>query len=171
MIKEKRARQGWVIRSGKKCAAHELFMGDSVVALAAQNAGDLSEVEPTRCAFKTAVIAAAGSDTSAGRIGRVSSTLFRFIHEMKNGDIIVYPSTSKNRQVNIGLVRGGYEFRANSKEFPHQRPIQWLGAVERDSLRGRPLKETTFFFQFYRLKQAGEFYERLAATLAAELKN
>lgn len=156
----------WVIRSGKKCVAHDLFYEKSIIALAAQHVPDLSAVASTREAFKAKVLKSEKlQDLTPSSIGHISSTLFRFVCEMSIGDTVLYPSTAKDRKVNLGVVVGNYSFSRHDSGFPHQRAVRWIGTIPRDSLHGRPLKEISYFYQFYKVKQASDYFLKLAERL------
>jgi restriction system protein len=81
----------WGIHAGKTGDAHSLFMKKSVVAIGFTRMGDLSTIPASRDAFKAAV-AKAYPDLKPGAIPNYTGQLFRFVHEMKKGDLIVYAS-------------------------------------------------------------------------------
>lgn len=66
--------------------------------------GDLTEIAPDREAFKAALITAY-PDKKAGAIPVDAGSMFKFLHELQAGDIVVYPSKA-DRMVNIGRFTG-----------------------------------------------------------------
>ncbi|MCT1862700.1 MULTISPECIES: AAA family ATPase [Dietzia] len=107
-------------------------VSDGAVRIGWDEVGDLRKIQPTRDAFKEA-LSAANSDSSSS-IAAWAGTLFRFIHVLKVGDVIVCPDRS-TRALNIGRVSGDYEFRADSQMYSHWRPVEWLvTGVSRDEL-------------------------------------
>ena len=57
--------------------------------------------------------------TNAGQI-------FRFVHEIKVGDLVVYPS-KHDRRVNIGEIQGEYFYEPTAGEpYPNRRKVKWL---------------------------------------------
>lgn len=105
---------------------------DCAVRIGWDEVGDLSKIQPTRDAFKEALSAAISDSTSS--IAAWAGTLFRFIHVLKVGDIIVCPDRSA-RTLNIGRVSGEYEFHADVVMYSHWRPVEWLiTGVSRDEL-------------------------------------
>ena len=54
--------------------------------------GDLKRIPPSRDAFK-AVLAKAYPDKKPGAIPVDAGTMYKFVHEIKAGDIVVYPSS------------------------------------------------------------------------------
>src|SRR6266853_456344 len=64
--------------------------------------GNLKSIDATREAFKAA-ISGKYPDYKVGAAPIHAGTLFKFIHEIKAGDLIVYPS-KPDRMVNLGKV-------------------------------------------------------------------
>jgi len=98
----------WGIHAGKTGDAHSLFLKKGVIAVGWKEIGDLSKLRPDREAFK-ARVAEAYPDAKLGAIPNNAGQLFRFVHEMKPSDYIVYPSKS-DRQVHLGRVEGAYAY-------------------------------------------------------------
>jgi restriction system protein len=67
----------------------------------------------------------------------VSGVPFRFLHEMKLGDLAAYPS-KQDKQVHIGRIVGQYRFEPSGENgYPHRRNVKWLKDVPRlDSTQG-----------------------------------
>lgn len=102
--------------------------------------GDVSMLAPTRQAFKDAY-AAAIPNAKPGSIPVSAGQIFRFVHEMEVGDIVVYPS-KQDRMINIGCVVGPYEYVVDSDaEYPHRRKTQWLKSLNRDEFSQSALYE------------------------------
>jgi restriction system protein len=80
----------WGIHAGATGDAHTLFLKKKVVALGWNKVGDLSTLAPNRDNFKTAV-SLAYPETNPGAIPINAGQLFRFIHEMKPEDLVLYP--------------------------------------------------------------------------------
>jgi restriction system protein len=76
------------------------------VAIGWREMGDLSLIQPTREAFKAAYERA--YPNSKEQTVRTSAGVpYRFLVEMKPGDIVIFPS-KPDRMVNIGVIEGGY---------------------------------------------------------------
>ena len=57
--------------------------------------------------------------------------MFRFVHELMNGDLIAYPS-KRDRQVHLGRTEGPYKYDPPREAgYPHQRAVRWLREVPR----------------------------------------
>jgi len=61
------------------------------IAIGWDKLGDLSKLQPSREAFKAA-LSSAYPDKKAGAIPVDAGILYRFVHEMSKGDLVVYPS-------------------------------------------------------------------------------
>ena len=92
----------WGIHAGRTGDADTLFLKKNVIALGWHEVGNLSEIPPNREAFKTK-IRDSYPDKKPGAIPVEAGQLFRFVHEMRIGDYIAYPS-KYDRQIHIGQV-------------------------------------------------------------------
>lgn len=102
----------------------------SYVAIGWEKMGDLTRIAPNREAFKAA-LAEAYPDKKAGVIPVDAGSMFKFLHEIKSGDIVVYPSKS-DRMVNIGRFRETVEYVTDDRdEYPTHRHVDWLGHFPR----------------------------------------
>ena len=64
--------------------------------------GDLSKLNSDREAFKAAV-ADTYPNKKPGAIPNNAGQLFRFVHEMEKGDLVVFPNKN-DRKINVGRV-------------------------------------------------------------------
>jgi restriction system protein len=120
----------WGIHAGKTGDADNLFLKKNCVAVGWAKMGDLSKLKPDRDAFK-ARVAEVYPEKKPGAIPNNAGQLFRFVHEMKLGDIVVYPS-KPDRQVHLGRVEGGYIYDPQTEPgYPNRRAVKWLRSVPR----------------------------------------
>jgi restriction system protein len=70
--------------------------------------GDLSALPADREAFRAAV-AKTYPSIKPGAVPNYTGQIFRFVHEMKPGDLVAYPS-KRDRQVHIGRVTGPHKY-------------------------------------------------------------
>jgi restriction system protein len=123
----------WVIRAGKKGDAHDLFMGQCLIVLEHQELGDLRKLQPNRSAFYKAY-AAKHPDDGKVAIGGIGGKFYRFIHEIKVGESVLY-ACLLDKNIYHGKVTGEYFYDQESKKtFPHRRKIQWQGWFPKKSL-------------------------------------
>jgi restriction system protein len=141
----------WAIRGGRRGDANELFLQKNLVAVGWHEAGDLSALPASREAFKDKV-AATYPDDKPGAIPVNAGQLFRFIHEVKLGDLIAYPSKI-DRQIHIGEVAGDYRYAPNISEgFPNMRPVKWLRSVPRTHFTQGAIYEINSSMSFFQIK-------------------
>ena len=113
----------WGIHAGKTGDADTLFLKKNFVAVGWIKIGDLSSLKAEREAFKERV-AEAYPDKKPGAIANNAGQLFRFVHEMRNGDNVIYPS-KHDRQIHIGQIIGPYRYEPSIEAgYPHL-PIDW----------------------------------------------
>ena len=118
--------------------------------------GDLSKIPASRDALKSSLMGTYNSKPGAVPVN--AGVLFRFVHEMKKGDIVVYPS-KPDRMVNLGVVDGGYGFEAaSSSTYPNQRRVKWLRQLPRTNFSADALHEIGSFITLFKItNNADEF--------------
>ncbi len=120
----------WCIRAGKVSEADNIFLESGYVALGWPRVGNLKQLNADREDFKRKV-GESYPDGKAGAIVNWASLLFRFVHEMKEGDIVVYPRKI-DRQIYIGQVTGPYEYNTElAEKYPNLRRVEWIEHVPR----------------------------------------
>lgn len=147
----------WGIHGGQTGDANSLFLEKGYVALGWRKVGDLSELTPDREAFKRRV-AEAYPEKKPGAIPNNAGQLFRFLHEMKVGDLVAYPSKA-DRQIHIGRIAGNYEYSPRrDSAYPHQRQVKWLKAIPRTRFTQAALYEIGSAMTFFQIKNYAEEY-------------
>ena len=75
-----------------------------------------------------------------GAIPQNAGVLYRFVNEIKQDDIIVYPS--KDRMVHIGRVVSDYFYIEDDEyKYPNHREVEWLGSYSRNEFSQSALNE------------------------------
>lgn len=154
----------WGIHAGKTGDADTLFLKKNFIALGWLEMGNIGKLPPDREAFKDKV-RATYPHWKPGKVPNAAGQLFRFVHEMKVGDIVVYPS-KRDRQIHIGEVTGKFEFRPELQDsYPQTRPVKWLKHVPRTAFSQGALYETGSAMSFFQIRNyADEFLALLAET-------
>lgn len=146
----------WGIHAGKTGDAHSLFFNKNVIAIGWPEMLDLGAIPANRDAFK-ALVTKQYPNIKAGAIPNYTGQLFRFVYEMKQGDLVVYPSKA-DRIIHIGQVTGDYVYEANGHAYPNQRSVNWLKAVPRSKFSQGALYEIGSAMSFFQIKNyADEF--------------
>lgn len=140
----------WVIRGGRNGEYHDLFLNQNRIALGYNGSGDVSKLEPTRDAFKD-YLAEKFPYWKPGAIPNQAGQLFRFVHEMKPGDYVVYPAKIDS-QMHIGQVTGDYYYDSDADDPRHRRPVKWLKAVPRTSFSQGALYEAGAIMSIFQIK-------------------
>lgn len=118
----------WGLHAGRNGEADELFKRGHI-ALGWDELGDLSLLTVSRDAFKQEVARTYPQD-KPGSIPVTAGMLFRFVHEMQEGDLVVSRSKPE-RVIRIGRVSGPYRYDPGpDATFPHQRAVRWLKTVQ-----------------------------------------
>ncbi len=147
----------WGIHAGKTGDADSLFLKKHCIAIGWTRIGDASTIKPDRESFK-AKVAALYADAKPGAIPNYAGQLFRFVHEMKPGDLVIYPS-KRDRQVHLGRIEGGYEYDAKSEiGYPHRRKVTWLKDVPRTHFSQGALYEIGSAMSLFLVKNYADEY-------------
>jgi restriction system protein len=147
----------WGIHAGRTGDADSLFLKKNCIAVGWDEMGDLSVLKPDREAFKAKVIEVYPR-VKPGAIPNYAGQVFRFVHEMKPGDLVVYPS-KRDRQVHLGRIEGDYHYDpATNPGYPQARAVKWLRAVPRTQFSQGALYEIGSALSLFQVKNyADEF--------------
>tara|TARA_B110000008_G_scaffold33462_1_gene29682 strand:+ start:761 stop:1780 length:1020 start_codon:yes stop_codon:yes gene_type:complete len=157
MSQSSKNRTIWGIHAGKTGDAVTLFLKHPCVALGWDEMGDLSQLASNRKAFKAAVTKTYPKK-KLGAIPNNAGQLFRFLHEMKIGDLVVFPNKS-TRKLHLGRIIGDYEYLPNlNQSYPHIRKVEWLKELDRKNFSQGALYEIGSAMSLFQVKNhAGEF--------------
>lgn len=146
-----------------------LFLRGNVIAIGWKEMGDLSAVAADREAFR-AEYSKVYPNSKKGSIATSSGMLYRFVHEMQNGDYVVFPSKS-DRMVNIGVVEGEYQYVQDAFEYQQQRKVRWIKHLPRTAFSQGALYEIGSFLSLFTVKNyADEFLSALEKGFQKQLQ-
>ncbi len=151
----------WGIHGGKTGDADSLFLRKNYIAIGWDRMGDLSKLTADREAFKVRV-AEVYPEKKPGAIPNNAGQIFRFAHEMKPGDIVVYPS-KRDHQVHLGQIEGSYQFNDKLEPgYPHLRAVKWLRVLPRTQFTQGALYEIGSAISLFKVSSyADEFRNAL----------
>ncbi len=151
----------WGIHAGETGDAENLFLRKGYIAIGWSKVGDLSALRPDREAFK-AKVTEVFPEKRPGAIPNNAGQLFRFVHEMKPGDLVVYPS-KRAREVHIGRVEGVYKYDPSLESgYPNLRPVKWLRTLPRTRFTQGALYEIGSAMSLFQVRNyADEFISAL----------
>lgn len=136
---------------------------DKAVRIGWDEVGDLSTIAPTRDAFKAALVTKM-PEISDEKIPSHAGTLYRFVHTMEIGDVVVCPDRATNT-LDIGRVSGPYEFHPESDIHKHWRPVTWVRTgVPRSELSEAAQEEISSATTLFTVKTAEDELEHLLTT-------
>lgn len=150
----------WAVRAGGDSEADPLFIENGQIAVSFRAVDqDVSALPPQRSAFKEAF--AQNGEAKPGAIPVQAGQLFRFVHEMKIGDRVIYPRKI-DRTLLWGEIATPYIYdRTNNPEFPHRRGVRWRASLSRDVFSQGALYELGSVLTLFELRNfASEFTRR-----------
>ena len=122
--------------------------------------GDPSQVKQTREAFRKR-FAEIYPENRSGTTLAQAGTLFRFIHEMAEGDLVVFPS-KPDRMVNLGRIESRCAYDPLFlPSYPYQRRVKWLRHLSRTEFSQAALYEIGSVVTLFQIRNTAE--EFLAA--------
>src|ERR1700722_17807746 len=138
-------------------AGDELYIKKEFVAIGWPKAGDLRKLSPDREAFKHRVNERYPNE-KPGWVINSASQLFRFVHEMKREDHVIYRSKF-DHQIHIGKITGEYTHNPElSSEYPHMRPVKWLTALPVTQFSQGALYELGSALTLFQVKNYADAY-------------
>jgi len=141
----------WVIHTKDD----NLFLRRGVIAIG-RDMGDLSLIQADRDSFKEKYTETY-PNAKKGSVATGAGMLYRFAHEVEIGDYVVFPSKI-DRQINIGVIEGGYEYHPEAAEYVHQRKVKWLKYLPRTSFSQGALYEVGSAMSFFTVKNYADEY-------------
>ena len=147
----------WAVRAGHSSQVDHVFLNMNHIALSFPEVSDASKLPASRMALKTA-FAESPVSTRPESIPAQAGQLFRFIHEMRIGDRIIYPRKT-DRTLRWGEVTGPYIFdNSQAGDFAHRRSVRWLGKSTRDAFSQGALYELGSVLTLFEVKSFAEEY-------------
>ena len=143
-----------------------MFLNRSVIAIGWKPMGNLSEISPDREAFKKKY-ASIYPEAKLQAVATSAGMLYRFVYEAKVGDYVVFPS-KVNRQINIGIIEGDYQYSPNEANYVQLRKVKWLKHFPRTAFSQGALYEVGSAMTFFSLKNYADEY--LSALTKSEKK-
>ena len=148
---------------GFHMAAHhgEAPIKEGYVAIGWPELGDPSKLAADRDAFK-ARYSAQNPAAPAGAVRVAAGQVFRFVHEMHIGDVLIFPS-KYDRMINIGLIAGAPEYKPDlSEDYPNRRSVKWMEHFSRSHFSQNALYEIGSALTLFRVAtHAEEFMSAL----------
>ena len=160
----------WGIHAGALGEIDKTFLSKNTpcIAIGWDKLGDLSKIPPDRESFKEKLVKTY-PNSKKGAIPVEAGMLYRFVHEIQNGDIIVYPS-KQDKLVHIGKVKENYEYKPNlEKNYPNFRAVEWLRHIPRTKFSQGALYEIGSALSLFQVKNyAHEFLAVLSGNKPPE---
>lgn len=140
----------WGIHAGATGDADTLFLHKQHLAIGWTAMGDLAQLPNDVNAFKQA-LSQAYPNSKPGAIPVNAGQLYRFIHVMQIGDVVVYPS-KQDKLIHIGEVTGAYSYDVTDVSYPNQRSVTWLKHSPRSSFLPAALLEAGAAMSLFKIQ-------------------
>lgn len=149
----------WGVHMGRQVG--DIPISKGYVAIGWHQLGDLRSLPRDREVIKEMVVARI-PEAKAGAVPVYAGTVFKFVHEIRPGDVVVYPSKA-DRVVNIGVFTGRSDCVPDSPDsYPNRRYVEWRGHFSRDVFSQDALNEIGSSVTLFQVRRhAREFMARI----------
>ncbi|MCY3544461.1 MAG: restriction endonuclease [Chloroflexi bacterium] len=115
----------WIIRAGRMGENEEFALNECVYSIGfsqERSVADFSDYESLRD-----YIHRQSDEWSLQQASSRASQLWRFVHDMQIGEMIVLPR-KRHRVIAVGRITGNYVYNADESQapLPHTRKVEWL---------------------------------------------
>ncbi len=133
--------------------------------------GDPKRISGDRDAFKAAM-RDSHPNMKDGAVPVCAGIMYRFMHEMQAGDLVVYPS-KRDRMINIGRFTGAVEYVSDDDdEYPNHRKVEWLVHLPRSDFSQSALYEIGAFITVFLIRNhPSEFLAKAGQATGIEESN
>jgi hypothetical protein len=151
----------WMLRAGRNGRYAATFVDSSYAVVGWGQTGDVSTF--SREQLEKAV-AACWPDGKASQRGQAVNTLYRLVHTMAVGDLVITPEP-ESRTLLLGRVSGPYRYLDDppGEGYRHARPVKWFARVSRDLLSYGARNSLGALMTLSRPSHAGELRQLAAA--------
>jgi restriction system protein len=145
--------RAWVVRAGENGDREQAALEDGVLLVGWLGLDNLADTV-TRDDIRAAV-AAAYPDEGPYTVGNWTGQLYRFVHEIHPGDLVVLPL--KSLLVAIGRVVGEYAYRSEAPDgMRHVRRVEWLVTdIDRQAIQSDLLDSMGSLLTVFELSRFG----------------
>lgn len=133
-----------------------LFLSQDLIAVGWDAMGDLSVIGASRNVYKEKYMEVY-PNAKKGSIATCSGMLYRFVHEAREGDYVVFPS-KVDRKINIGYIVSAYFYDATAAMYPNRRRVKWLKSLPRTAFSQGALHEVGSALTFFQIKNYADEY-------------
>ena len=133
-----------------------LFLNQNLIAIGWEEMGDLSLISTSRDAYKEKYIEVYPG-AKKGSIATSAGMLYRFVHEVHEGDYVVFPSKI-DRKINIGIVESAYFYDNTVAHYCNRRKVEWLKHLPRTAFSQGALYEVGSALTFFSVKNYADEY-------------
>ena len=154
----------WVVHIGHDDRIALRALEENFLAIGWPDIADLAPHdtrEKMRAAYE-----AAYPDAKRNSVSSSYGQVYRFAHEMKEGDPVVFP-VKPTGEIAVGRVAGPYvrSDDAGLTEYPHVRPVDWLTVVPRTAFTQAALHS---FGSFLTVSTSDDYLDEVAAVVAGK---
>jgi hypothetical protein len=156
----------WALFPRRDIETYRLFLHKKYFGLGfAHGVGDPRSLANNRTAFRAAFQKGSGKNRSEKSVHTLADMVYRLVHEVKVGDIVLYAPTWKERKIYLGEVVSDYIYEPWQAEgYDIMRKVKWLYEFDRDEFSRPALNGITVTLALFQVRNQA-FLAELAAKL------
>ena len=125
--------RAYLVRAGRHGEDEEFALDNDVAVVGYPDVASLEDAD-TYEAVRELVIPTYPEDTKSSSLGIHVGQVWRFVGEMKEGDLVILPR-KRTSQIAVGQIAGPYRYNGRSARV-HTRAVKWLNAeIPRDTFQ------------------------------------
>ncbi|HSS05322.1 MAG TPA: cold shock domain-containing protein [Solirubrobacterales bacterium] len=119
--------RAWIVRAGRRGENEDLARDENVVLIGWSKLGKIGP-DTSRERLKE-LVRATGEDRDAS-VNAQAGSIYRFIHEMREGDLVVLPLQREQGRASVGVIESAFIYRPDGvfkdRDAHYQREVTWL---------------------------------------------
>lgn len=119
--------RAWIVRAGRRGENEDLARDEHIVLIGWSELGEIGP-DTSRERLKE-LVRATGEDRDAS-VNAQAGSIYRFIHEMQEGDLAVLPLQREPGRASVGIIESPFIYRPDGvfkdRDAHYQRKVNWL---------------------------------------------
>lgn len=120
----------WLVRAGGHGEQEQIAIEENVITIGWNEFSDFSNIR--RKEDLTEIYRKEYPEASKNKAGNEIGQIWRFIHDIKKGDLVALPLKTES-SITLGEVVGDYEYKELSNNVKHIRRVKWLKTLPRSA--------------------------------------
>jgi predicted Mrr-cat superfamily restriction endonuclease len=122
----------WVVRAGANGEQEQDALTNNIITIAWNDLPDLSTIDSQQSLKQLYLKFSPNINRNSLRV--MVNEIWDFAKRIKIGDLVALPLIQSQKDIAIGVVTGGYEYKTYTPEIKHTRKVNWIRTVPKSEL-------------------------------------